>query len=109
MAIYRLVTVKAIVRAGGTCSCVVPRVDARSEKAERKWLDLRTLTGYACVSERTLREWIHRSENPLTAVQVGNKLLVRKSVFDQWLTAQAILPSENVNVIVEDVMRRLRD
>ena len=81
----------------------------RLEKAEREWLDLRTLTEYACVSERTLREWIHRSENPLPAVQVGNKLLVRKSVFDQWLTAHAILPSENVSVIVEDVMRRLRD
>ena len=51
----------------------------RFEKAEREWLDLRTLTEYACVSERTLREWIHRFENPLPAVQVGNKLGRRKS------------------------------
>ena len=29
-----------------------------------EWLDLKALTGYACVSERTLREWIHRPRTP---------------------------------------------
>jgi excisionase family DNA binding protein len=73
----------------------------------REWLDIKALTEYACVSERTLREWIHRSSNPLPAVQVGNKLLVKKSVFDEWLAAYTIRPSANVEAIVEDVMRRL--
>jgi hypothetical protein len=41
-----------------------------------EWLDLKALTGYACVSERTLRKWIHRPENPLPAVRAGTKLLV---------------------------------
>src|SRR6266853_1683203 len=41
-----------------------------------EWVDLKALTGYACVSERTLREWIHRPENPSPAVRVGTKLLV---------------------------------
>jgi hypothetical protein len=35
-----------------------------------EWLDLKALTGYACVSERTLREWIHRDSNPLPASRV---------------------------------------
>jgi hypothetical protein len=37
----------------------------------REWLDLRALTQYASVSQRTIREWIHRSGNPLPAAQVG--------------------------------------
>jgi excisionase family DNA binding protein len=57
--------------------------DAPDQLAE--WLDLKALTKYACVSERTLREWIHRSINPLPAACVGNKFLVRRSTFDQWL------------------------
>lgn len=79
----------------------------RREKPAREWFDLRNLTEYACVSERTLREWIHRAENPLPAVQVGNKLLVKKSVFDEWLARHAVAPTQTVNVIVEDVMRRI--
>jgi hypothetical protein len=45
----------------------------------------------------------------LPAAQVGNKLLVKKSVFDEWLTQHTVAPSEKVNVIVEGIMRRLRD
>ena len=78
------------------------------QKPMREWLDLRALTEYACVSERTLREWIHRAENPLPAVQVGNKLLIKKSAFDEWLAAYTIRPAENANVIVEDVLRTMR-
>jgi hypothetical protein len=73
----------------------------------REWLDLRALTEYACVSERTLREWIHRAENPLPAVQVGNKLPVKKNVFDQWLAAHTIAPSGTVDGIVEDIVKGL--
>ena len=80
----------------------------RLQKLAREWLDLRALTEYASVSKRTLRKWIHRFENPLPAVRVGNKLLIKKSVFDEWLAAYTIRPAENVNVIVEDVMRTLR-
>jgi len=75
---------------------------------EREWLDLRALTAYAGVSDRTIREWIHRSENPLPAAQVGNKLSVKKSVFDEWLTARTVEPSHGVDVIVNDMMRRMR-
>lgn len=50
-----------------------------------EWLDLKSLMQYACVSERTLRNWIHRAVDPLPAVRVGTKILVRRSTFDQWL------------------------
>jgi excisionase family DNA binding protein len=69
-------------------------------------MDLKTLQRYADVSERTLREWIHRPENPLPACQVGSKLLVRRSVFDRWLEGHQIRPLDiscMVNEIVGDL------
>jgi excisionase family DNA binding protein len=55
------------------------------ERSQPEWMDLKALRHYACVSERTLREWIHRRANPLPAARVGTKILVRRSTFDQWL------------------------
>jgi excisionase family DNA binding protein len=68
-----------------------------------EWLDLKALTGYACVSERTLRQWIHRPENPLPAVRVGTKLLVRRTSFDHWLENHK-LKSVDVGCIVDEIM-----
>jgi excisionase family DNA binding protein len=68
-----------------------------------EWMDLRRLTAYAAVSERTLREWIHRPENPLPAVRVGMKLLVRKSTLDRWLEAHQV-KQVDVGYIVEEMV-----
>jgi len=70
--------------------------------AQREWLDLKALQGYACISERTLREWIHRPTNPLPASQVGSKILVRRSTFDRWLEAHHI-ESVDIGCIVEEL------
>ena len=41
------------------------KVEANSQqRVQKEWLDLRALTDYVAVSERTVREWIHRAENP---------------------------------------------
>jgi hypothetical protein len=48
-----------------------------------EWMDLKALQQYACISERTIREWIRRPRNPLPAVQVDKKLLVKRSQFDR--------------------------
>jgi excisionase family DNA binding protein len=68
-----------------------------------EWLDLKALTGYACVSERTLREWIHRDTNPLPASRVGTKLLVRRTSFDRWLEAHRLTPVD-VGCIVNEIV-----
>ena len=68
-----------------------------------EWLDLRALQQYACVSERTLREWIHRSDNPLPAVRVGAKILVRKTAFDGWLESHQVKVVD-IGGIVEDLI-----
>lgn len=74
-----------------------------SEQSQREWLDLKELRRYACVSERTLRGWIHRSSDPLPAVRVGNKILVRRSLFDHWLEAHAVRPLD-VGYIVDELV-----
>ena len=73
---------------------------------EREWLDLSELTRYAAVSERTLREWIRRPENPLPASKVGGKILVSRSKFDAWLECHSIAGQGSVSIaaIVDDVM-----
>lgn len=70
---------------------------------QREWMDLKSIQEYACVSERTLREWIHRSENPLPAVQVGSKILVRRSVFDRWLEGHQV-KRVDVGCIVDEMI-----
>ena len=74
---------------------------------DRGWLSLRELTEYASVSERTLREWLHRSTDALPAVRVDGKILVRKSEFDAWLERHRIQPDAPIDVdgIVNAVLR----
>jgi excisionase family DNA binding protein len=65
---------------------------------DRGWFSLHELTEYASVSERTLREWLHRSTDALPAVRVDGKILVRKSQFDEWLERHRIQPDAPVDV-----------
>lgn len=78
----------------------------RKREMSLEWMDLRALTQYAAVSERTAREWIRRAENPLPAVQVGRKIYVQRSVFDQWLNSHVFRPVSAVDLgrIVDEVM-----
>jgi excisionase family DNA binding protein len=78
-----------------------------SVKIDREWLSLRQLTEYAAVSERTLREWLHRSTDALPAVRVDGKILVRRSQFDAWLECHRIDPSAQIDVdgIVNGLLR----
>ena len=70
----------------------------------REWLDLRELTMYVAVSERTLRAWIHRPDNPLPAVRVDGKILVHRAQFDMWLERHRI---QNVPLDLDGVVDSL--
>jgi excisionase family DNA binding protein len=74
-----------------------------SRPPQPEWLDLKALQAYACVSERTLREWIHRPDNPLPASRVGTKILVRRSSFDRWLESHKV-KSIDVACIVNEMI-----
>jgi hypothetical protein len=74
-----------------------------SERQQPEWMDLKALQQYACVSERTLREWVHRPIDPLPAARVGAKLLVRRSTFDHWLENHRI-ETVDVGCIVDEMV-----
>lgn len=78
-------------------------IGMKSERTQSEWLDLKALQEYACVSERTIRGWIHRPVNPLPAVRVGNKILVRRSTFDLWLEGHQLKPVD-VGCILDEIM-----
>ncbi len=71
-----------------------------------EWLGLRRVTQYADISERTLRAWIHSPVDPLPAVRIGGKILVRRSEFDAWLERHRIKPlgALDLDRIVREVL-----
>jgi excisionase family DNA binding protein len=86
------------------------KVEPNSQRrVQMEWLDVRELTQYAAVSERTFREWIHRAENPLPAVQVDKKILVRRTQLDRWLEGHPLRPAGSVKIdgIVNDLISSL--
>ena len=74
-----------------------------------EWLSLKKMTRYANISERTLRAWIHSPLDPLPAVRVAGKILVRRSEFDTWLANHRVKPLEIVDLdgIVRDAVQGL--
>jgi excisionase family DNA binding protein len=77
------------------------------ERPQPEWMDLKALQGYACVSERTLREWIHRVGDPLPAARVGTKILIRRTVFDSWLEKHQVRRVD-LGGIVDELVGELR-
>jgi excisionase family DNA binding protein len=81
------------------------------EKPQAEWLGLRHVTQYASVSERTLRAWIHSPVDPLPAVRVSGKILVRRSELDAWLQRHRVqrLESLDLDGLVKGVLQGLAD
>ena len=72
-----------------------------------EWMDLRQVTQYAKVSNRTLRGWIHAPIDPLPTVKIARKHLVRRSELDRWLEKRRVRPVRRIELdtIVRDVIR----
>jgi excisionase family DNA binding protein len=72
-----------------------------------EWLSLKQLTRYANVSERTLRTWIHTPVDPLPAVRLAGKMLVRRRELDAWLERRRVKPfaAVDLNGIVKDILQ----
>jgi len=79
----------------------------RPADREMEWMGLRQVAEYASVSNRTLRQWIHAPIDPLPAVKVCGKYLVRRSELDAWLGRHRVrpLPGVELDRIVRDVLR----
>jgi len=82
-----------------------PDIAEQAEHRWPEWMDLKSLCLYASACERTLRDWIHRSNDPLPASQVGNKIRVSRVAFDVWMERQAVRPEAvDVGRIVEGII-----
>jgi excisionase family DNA binding protein len=75
------------------------------DKMGTEWMGLKQLTLYANLSERTLRAWIHSAVNPLPAVRVAGKILVKRSELDAWLARHRVKALETLDLdgIVREV------
>jgi excisionase family DNA binding protein len=75
----------------------------------REWLGLKELTEYAALSERTIRAWIHAPVDPLPAVQVAKKILIRRRDFDAWLERHRLEPASKLDLggIVDEVVQEV--
>jgi excisionase family DNA binding protein len=81
------------------------------EPRHPEWLGLRQAACYASVCERTLRAWIHSPIDPLPAVRVSGKILLRRSELDRWLETHRLQPAAalNLDTIVKDALRGIAD
>jgi excisionase family DNA binding protein len=85
------------------------RNTAARHRIDLEWLGARQVTEYANVSRRTLRAWIHQPVDPLPAVRVAGKILVRRSALDAWLERHRVkaVASLDLNGIVKEVLGKL--
>lgn len=73
-----------------------------------EWFDLRALSKYAAVSERTIRAWIHRASDPLPAYQIAKKILIKRAEFDAWIKGHIIGSGElEVGRIVDEIVEQV--
>ncbi len=63
-----------------------------------EWMGLKQVSQYASLSARTIRSRIHDPIDPLPAVRVHGKILVRRSQLDAWLERRRIQPLENIDL-----------
>ena len=86
------------------------RQPLRTSWAFAEWLDLRALTEYACVSERTIRSWMRLPEDPLPSSRIGVKMLVSRRDFDLWLKRHPMKSAGGVNIgaIVDEIVGGIR-
>jgi excisionase family DNA binding protein len=61
-------------------------------------MGLKQVTRYVNLSDRTVRSWIHEQFDPLPAVRVRGKILVRRSELDAWLVRHRVRPLTNVDL-----------
>jgi len=92
---------------GAACLWRLHMTQSRMNEDGAEWLSLKRISYYANISERTLRAWIHSPLNPLPAVMVARKILVRRSEFDVWPTQHRVKPLETLDLdgIVKDVLQ----
>ena len=71
------------------------------------YFPLKVLSGYSGVSVRTLRKYLSHPAQPLPYYQVGGKVLIKRSDFDQWISRFRAAKPASLDAVVEEVLRDL--
>ena len=83
---------------------LITELSALIERAEDRFFDLRSLSGYASLAVPTLRDYLR---DGLPHFKVKGKILVRKSEFDSWLEVKFRVRN-NLDDIVNDVLESMK-
>lgn len=70
---------------------------------QTQYLDLKTLSKYACISVGSLRDYIRDGDLP--AYRLKGKVLVKRSVFDKWIDEHPF--QTNIDDIADSVLGEL--
>jgi len=77
------------------------------------YMTLDELVRYSRISRRQLERYLCRPTDPLPHVRNGRRLLVRKSIFDEWIAAESQpplpRPARSVDSIIAAVKARHRE
>jgi len=71
-----------------------------------QYFDLRGLSAYSAVAVSTLRDYIKTGDLP--CFKVKGKILIRKSEFDAWIEERRYNKKQDLNTIVDRVMKSLK-
>ena len=81
-------------------------IAARAIHLKDQYFDLRGLSAYSSLGVPTIRE--HIKLRGLPAFKVKGKLLIKMSEFDKWMEGYRQNKAQDLDVLVEDVMKELR-
>jgi hypothetical protein len=73
---------------------------------EDQYFDLRGLEAYSALKVGTLRDYIRRDGLP--CFKVRGKVIIRRSGFDRWLERFRINRNQDINIVVNEIMKSLK-
>ena len=80
----------------------------KKEKVKKEYLGISDLSDYTGISERTLRDLLKDSVNPIPYFRVGPAgriIRIKKSEFDQWMKFQRATQGNEIDEIVENLLK----
>lgn len=69
----------------------------------REFLSVKELSAYTGICERTLRDMLNASVNPIPGYRFGGSIKIKRSEFDEWAKSRRI-DNDRVDRIVNEVL-----
>lgn len=79
-----------------------------SKKIQKEYLTVAELTEYCGICQRTLRDLMRDSVNPIPFYRVGTSgriIRIKKSEFDEWMLSQQESQESEIDKLVDEVLK----